>query len=89
MVVPIAVCLGLAFFVFDAFIDASFFDEGRQGFLTNLVNPEPMDIWMRMFVFVLIVSFSLYARILMRGLVALTDELTEQRDALATCRRGN
>ena len=83
MVVPIAVCLGFAFFAFDAFIDASFFDEDRRGFLTNLVDPEPMDIWMRMVVFVLIVSFSLYARFLMRGLVALTDELTEQRDSLA------
>ena len=83
MVVPIAVCLGFGFFAFDAFIDASFFDEDRRGFLTNLVDPEPMDIWMRMVVFVLIVSFSLYARFLMRGLVALTDELTEQRDSLA------
>jgi diguanylate cyclase (GGDEF)-like protein len=83
MVVPIAVFLGFAFFAFDAFIDASFFDEDRRGFLTNLVDPEPMDIWMRMVVFVLIVSFSLYARFLMRGLVALTDELTEQRDSLA------
>ena len=83
MVVPIAVCLGFGFFAFDAFIDASFFDEDRRGFLTNLVDPEPMDIWMRMVVFVLIVSFSLYARFLIRGLVALTDELTEQRDSLA------
>lgn len=83
MVVPIAVCLGFGFFAFDALIDASFFDEDRRGFLTNLVDPEPMDIWMRMVVFVLIVSFSLYARFLMRGLVALTDELTEQRDSLA------
>ena len=83
MVVPIAVCLGFGFFAFDAFIDASFFDEDRRGFLTNLVDPEPMDIWMRMVVFVLIVSFLLYARFLMRGLVALTDELTEQRDSLA------
>jgi diguanylate cyclase (GGDEF)-like protein len=83
MVVPIAVCLGFGFFAFDAFIDATFFDEDRRGFLTNLVDPEPMDIWMRMVVFVLIVSFSLYARFLMRGLVALTDELTEQRDSLA------
>lgn len=83
MIVPMAVGLGFVFLILDAFIDATFFDEGNRGFLSNLMDPEPMDLWMRTVVFALIVIFSLYARFLLRGLVTLTDELTVQRDSLA------
>jgi diguanylate cyclase (GGDEF)-like protein len=83
MIVPIAVGLGFAFLILDAFVDATFFDEGNRGFLTNLLDPEPMDLWMRIVVFALFVSFSLYARFLLRGLVTTSDELALQRDSLA------
>lgn len=79
----VGVVLAFGFLLLDAFVDATFFSDGDQGFLHSLTDPEPMDGWMRAVVFVLMVGFSIYASRQVRRQSALADELQRERDGLA------
>lgn len=82
-VILVGLALAFGFLLLDAFVDATFFSDGDQGFLHSLIDPEPMDRWMRAVVFALMVGFSIYASRQVKRQSALADELQLERDGLA------
>lgn len=53
---------GILFWLIDTTVDFAFFNEEGHSFMTILVAPEPMDIWMRSLVMVMLLIFSFIAR---------------------------
>lgn len=82
-VVAVGVLLGFGFLLLDAFVDVFFFSEEGEGFLHGLLEPDPMDLWMRAVVFVLVIGFSIYASWLLQRQAMLADDLKRERDGLA------
>ncbi len=58
----IGVCLGILFYIFDSFIDPVINNETT--FIQELINPEPIEIWIRSFVFFLFIVFGLYVHVM-------------------------
>lgn len=56
----IGVCLSILFWVVDSFVDSFVFHEGSL--IQALFSPEPVELWMRLLVVGLIISFSLYSQ---------------------------
>ena len=58
----IGICLGTLFYIFDSFIDPVINNETT--FIQELINPGPIEIWIRLFVFFLFIVFGLYVHVI-------------------------
>ncbi len=79
--------MGILFWGFDSFIDAVILGEGT--FVSQLLTPEPVEIWIRVFVLFLFVSFSLLMRREFRKRRALYEKLQENQTAIKKKAREN
>jgi signal transduction histidine kinase len=75
------VALGAVYWVGDSFVDAVIFDEGT--FVGQLFSPELGEIWIRMFVLVVLVGFSLYSNLTIKKLNKLSADLARTNAELA------
>lgn len=73
---------GTLFWLIDAAVDFTFFGEEGHSFMTILVAPEPMDIWMRGLVMVMLLIFSFIARKLLLDEIHAKQELEKYKNNL-------
>lgn len=82
MLVPMGVVLAVGFLLLDAAVDTIFFDSEKKGFIENLLEPEPMDSWMRLVVMIFVIGFAFYSRHLLRREMKVSSELDRERALL-------
>ncbi|MDX2495310.1 MAG: diguanylate cyclase [Desulfuromusa sp.] len=58
----LVVFLGALYYIFDSFIDSYLLDEGR--FADQLLSPEPLELWWRLSISLILLLFGIYAQIL-------------------------
>ena len=73
------------FWVIDATVDSIFFHKDNT-FINNLFNPEPAELWMRLLLMFMMITFALYTRGLLIEQHKTTTELKKYKDDLE--RRG-
>lgn len=77
----LAVVFSAFFWVVDSFIDTFIFDEGET-LSESFFSPEPVELWMRILVIVLLVSFSFYTRYLLTQQTNISKELDQYKNHL-------
>lgn len=73
---------GVFFWLIDSFVDFQFFNEERMSFQKILFDPEPMDLWMRTLVIVILLIFSLIARKILQREMRARLELEKYKSTL-------
>lgn len=73
----LGIAIAVFFWLFDSSLDVLIFKES-ENYIDSLLQPEPMELWMRLVVVSLIIGFGLYAQIMIRKLedLASRDHLT-------------
>jgi len=75
-----AIILSILFWLVDSSIDVIIFSESET-IMDSLINPEPVELWMRLFVVFLLVSFSFLSRFLLNEKISASNELVKyQKD---------
>lgn len=77
----LGIILAALFWLTDSTIDVYIFDEGDT-FLESLLTPEPIELWMRSLVVVLLLLFSSYAQQLLTAQRNVATELNRFKDRL-------
>ena len=77
----LGVICALLFWLADALIDYLLFRE-KDSLMASLLQPEPVELWMRCFVVVMFVLFSLYAGRVYQRQVSLNVELEQYKNEL-------
>lgn len=72
--IPFTLLLGLFFWIVDAFIDTFVF-EPHTLFIDNIISPEPIELWKRTLVILLLITFSMYVRKTLKREQQLIDNL--------------
>ena len=77
----LAIIFSLLFWFLDSMIDSVFFDKD-QSIVAHITQPESAELWMRLVVVSLLVSFSIYAKSLLNKQIKISNELEENRNRL-------
>ena len=77
----LAAIFSIVFWVLDSIIDNVFFEKDKS-ILENMISPEPIELWMRFVVVLLLISFSIYARHLLNKQVQISNELEKNKKEL-------
>jgi len=76
-----AFILSLLFWSVDSVIDFLIFEES-ESIWENIIAPEPMELWMRCLVVILLIGFSFYARYLLKKEMHASHELKQYKNEL-------
>lgn len=77
----LAFLMSVCFWIIDSYIDVYAFNEA-ESFTHSLFRPEPVELWMRSLVVVMMVLFGLYTRRLLELQKNISDELTIYKNDL-------
>lgn len=77
----IGAVFSIVFWIMDSIIDVLLFGE-NESILESLVSPEPVELWMRTLVVVLLIAFSFFARYLLKLQINASNELVEYKNQL-------
>ncbi|MDH5611116.1 MAG: GGDEF domain-containing protein [Gammaproteobacteria bacterium] len=77
----IAVILSMVFWLIDAVIDVLYFEE-NETLVESLIFPDAIELWMRLLVVFLLISFSYYSKYLLISHINISNELTEYKNKL-------
>lgn len=73
---------GAIFWLMDSTVDFAFFNEGGNTYNETLISPEPMDLWMRSLVIVILLLFSFISRKILRDEMRAKIELENYKTEL-------
>jgi len=77
----LALVLSVVFWFIDSIIDVLVFEES-ESILENFLSPEPVELWMRVLVVLLLFGFSFYARYLLAKQINASMELEKYKNEL-------
>lgn len=78
---PLGILLAIVFWLFDSALDIYVFQESET-FIEALFFSEPMELWMRSIVSILIISFAFYAQYLLQKQYLITQQLQDVNNRL-------
>ncbi len=83
VVLILSVIIGVGLGVADAFFDAFLF--GSRTFMEELLSPSPIEIYMRVFILVIVVAYGLFTSRIVARLVNANKEIKTLRGSIPMC----
>lgn len=77
----LAIVVSILFWIVDSSIDVIIFGED-ESIIESILNPKPVELWMRCFVVFLLVGFSLFAKYSLSQQMKITDKLNSLNEQL-------